>query len=129
MTYSILYETGTSGCFLGQFEKYSDADLLFDKIVKDLSQTIDKQNIQDSFFEMYAVFQIPALCMEYERYIIADHKNQILKPEMIWSTPDFCLYIVKTNDDFNVNKLNRAENYFFHEKSKYFEGQINLIMN
>lgn len=129
MTYSVLYETGTSGCFLGQFEKYNDADLLFDKIVKDLSQTIEKQNIQDSFFEMYAVFQIPALCMEYERYIIADHKNQILKPEMIWSTLEFCLYIIKTSNGFNVNKLRRAQNHFFYENSKYMEGSITLILN
>ena len=129
MTYSVLYETGTSGCFLGQFEKYSDADLLFDKIVKDLSQTIKNQSVQESFFEMYAVFQIPALCMDYDRYKIANHKNQILKPKMMWNTPDYCLYIVKTCNGFNVNKLKRAQNHFFHEESKYFEGQINLIMN
>ena len=129
MEYAVLYETGDTGCFLGKFSNYHEADLLFDKIVKDLSQTIQNQNIQDTFFEMYAVFQIPALCMDYDRYKIANHKNQILKPKMIWSTPDYCLYIVKTSDNFNVNKLNRAQNHFFHEESKYFEGQINLIMN
>lgn len=127
--YAVLYETSDTGCFLGKFRNYSEADLLFDKIVKDLSQTIKNQNIKDNFFKMYAAFQLPALCTECDRYKIAHHRNQILRPIMIWNTPDFCLYIVKTSNSFNINKLKRAQNHFFHGESKYFEGQINLIMN
>ena len=52
MGYAVLYETGDTGCFLGKFSNYHDANLLFDKIVKDLSQTIQNQNIQYTFFEM-----------------------------------------------------------------------------
>lgn len=129
MVYRILYETGTIGCTLGNFDTYKEADLLFNKVIADLLKPSATSTKDYSYFEMYSVFHIPTICPEYERYTIGTHKNQITKPTMIWSTPAFCLYIIKTEDEFNVNALLRTQNHFYFEKSKYLEGTINLILN
>ena len=129
--FAILYETGTSGFYLGYDTTFEDAENRFSRIADDLLENIKsnkKENFND-FFEMYGIFNTAPFCTEYECYKIATHKNQIIEYKLIFQMVEFCLYVVEIEEKFSPNNLSRVENHFFIRKSEHIEGSIMLIMN
>ena len=129
--FAILYETGTSGFYLGYDTTFEDAENRFSRIADDLLENIKSNKKEDfnDFFEMYGIFNASPFCTEYKCYKIATHKNQIIDYKLIFQMVEFCLYVVEIEEKFSPNNLNRAENHFFIKKSEHIEGSIMLIMN
>jgi hypothetical protein len=78
--FAILYETGTSGFYLGYDTTFEDAENRFSRIADDLLENIKSNKKEDfnDFFEMYGIFNASPFCTEYKCYKIATHKNQII---------------------------------------------------
>ena len=129
--FAILYETGTSGFYLGFDTTFEESENRFSRITDDLLKNIKSNKKEDfnDFFEMYGVFNTAPFCTEYECYTIATHKNQIIEYKLIFQMVEFCLYVVEIEEKFSPNNLSRVENHFFIRKSKHIEGIIMLIMN
>lgn len=129
--FAILYETGSSGFYLGLDNNLKSAESRFRRITDDLLEKINngKPNNSEKFFEMYGVFNIAIFCTDYECYKIDTHKNQILKNKSIFQMVDFCLYIIEIDDKFFPSQLKRNQNYFYYAKNKHIEGALELIMN
>ena len=129
--FAILYETGTSGFYLGYDTTFEDAENRFSRIADDLLENIKSNKKEDfnDFFEMYGIFNTAPFCTEYECYKIATHKNQIIEYKLIFQMVEFCLYVVEIEEKFSPNNLSRVENHFFIRKSEHIEGSIMLIMN
>ena len=129
--FAILYETGTSGFYLGYDTTFEDAENRFSRIADDLLENIKSNKKEDfnDFFEMYGIFNASPFCTEYKCYKIATHKNQIIDYKLIFQMVEFCLYVVEIEEKFSPNNLSRVENHFFIIKSEHIEGSIMLIMN
>ena len=129
--FAILYETGTSGFYLGYDTTFEDAENRFSRIADDLLENIKSNKKEDfnDFFEMYGIFNDSPFCTEYKCYKIATHKNQIIDYKLIFQMVEFCLYVVEIEEKFSPNNLSRVENHFFIRKSEHIEGSIMLIMN
>ena len=129
--FAILYETGTSGFYLGSDTTFEESETRFSRITDDLLNSIKGNKKEDfnDFFEMYGIFNTAPFCKGNECYKIATHKNQIIKYKLIFQMVEFCLYVVEIEEKFSPNNLNRAENYFFIRKSEHIEGAIMLNMN
>jgi hypothetical protein len=129
--FAILYETGTSGFYLGYDTTFEDAENRFSRIADDLLENIKSNKKEDfnDFFEMYGIFNASPFCTEYKCYKIATHKNQIIDYKLIFQMVEFCLYVVEIEEKFSPNNLSRVENHFFIRKSEHIEGSIMLIMN
>jgi hypothetical protein len=129
--FAILYETGTSGFYLGYDTTFEDAENRFSRITDDLLENISngKTNNSEKFFEMYGVFNASFFCTNYECYKIDTHKNQILNYKLIFQMVDFCLYIIEIDNKFRSSSIERNQNYFYYAKNKHIEGALELIMN
>ena len=129
--FAILYETGTSGFYLGFDTTFEESENRFSRITDDLLKNIKSNKKEDfnDFFEMYGIFNASPFCTEYKCYKIATHKNQIIDYKLIFQMVEFCLYVVEIEEKFSPNNLSRVENHFFIRKSKHIEGIIILIMN
>ena len=129
--FAILYETGTSGFYLGYDTTFEDAENRFSRIADDLLENIKSNKKEDfnDFFEMYGIFNASPFCTEYECYKIDTHKNQILNYKFIFQMVDFCLYIIEIDNKFCSSSIERNQNYFYYAKNKHIEGALELIMN
>lgn len=129
--FAILYETGTTGFYLGFDNDFESAEKRFSEISDNLIKEITNNSSRkfDKFFEMYGVFNIGKFCNDCKCYKISTHKNQILKYELLFQMVDFCLYVVEINTPFDQRLLKRKQNYFYSGKSQYLEGSIELILN
>lgn len=129
--FAILYETGSSGFYLGLDINLKSAESRFRTIIADLLKNISngKTNTSEKFFEMYGVFNIAIFCTDYECYKIYTHKNQILNYKSIFQVVDFCLYIIEIDNKFYPSQLERNENYFYYSNNTHIEGALELIMN
>ena len=129
--FAILYETETSGFYLGFDDNFENAEKRFSKIADDLLKKAseNKSKSFDKFFEMYGVFDIAKFCTDYECYKIATHKNQVLDYKLIFQMVDFCLYVVEIDGRFCPNNIKRNHNHLYIRKSEHIEGSVMLIMN
>lgn len=129
--FAILYETGSSGFYLGLDNNLKSAESRFRRITDDLLEKINngKPNNSEKFFEMYGVFNIAIFCTDYECYKITTHKNQILNYKSIFQLVDFCLYIIEIDNKFCPIQMKRNENYFYYSNNTHIEGALELIMN
>lgn len=129
--FAIIYETQTTGFYLGSDINLGSAESRFRKIRDDLLENISKGKAMNSnnFFTMYGVFNIAIFCTDYECYRIATHKNQITKWKSIFQIADFYLYIIEIEKTFDTRLLKRNENYFYSTRNRYIEGIIELIIN
>ena len=105
--FAILYETGTSGFYLGYDTTFEDAENRFSRIADDLLENIKSNKKEDfnDFFEMYGIFNASPFCTEYKCYKIATHKNQIIDYKLIFQMVEFCLYVVEIEEKFSPNNL------------------------
>lgn len=125
--YIILFETENNGKIFGKFSDYEEAKNTFHLIAEDiLSKLSDADKL---FFKLYGIFEMPLFDLEYELYKITSHKNKISEYELIFSLNEFALYLIKNENDFNPQKIKRTQNNYFFSKSKFLEGNIEILMN
>ena len=129
--FAILYETGSSGFYLGLDNNLESAESRFRRITDDLLENISngKTNNSEKFFEMYGVFNASFFCTDYECYKIDTHKNQILNYKFIIQMVEFYLDIIEIDNKFCSSSIERNQNYFYYAKNKHIEGALELIMN
>ena len=129
--FAILYETNSTGFYLGSDINFESAENRFSKIYNDLLKELTNNNSSksDNFFEMYGIFNISKYCNEYKCYKISTHKNHIIKYKLIFQTINICLYILEINSSFNERFLKRKQNYFYSGESKYLEGKMEIVLN
>lgn len=129
--YIILYETGTTGFYLGFDTDFISAKKRFDEISADLLKQIqqNKSKYFDKFFEMYGVFNIGKFCNQYDCYKITTHNNQIINYELIYKMKEFSLYLVETEEKFKSRNIKRLQNYFYSGDSQFIEGTLEIILN
>ena len=128
--YALLYETGTTGYYLGCDQFFDKAESRFLEMADKLMIHFAKENRNtELFFEMFGVFECSLFSLEYEVYKISTHKNQIVSPKLIFQLADFCLYVIELENSFAPNLLKRNQNHFYYAKSNHIEGSLELIMN
>ena len=129
--FAILYETSSSGFYLGLDNKLESAKKRFEEISDDLLKHIKQNKFKDfdKFFEMYGVFHIGKFCNEFDCYKITTHNNQIIKYELLFKMKEFCLYVVETEEKFNSRNIRRLQNYFYSGDSQFIDGAIEIILN
>ncbi|GEM_PF-4752926 len=128
--YTLLYETGTTGYYLGYDQFFDKAESRFMEMADELIKHFAKEHKNiELFFEMFGVFECSLFSIEFEVYKISTHKNQIVNPKLIFQLPNFCLYVIEIKDPFVPHLIKRNQNYFYYAKSKHIEGALELIMN
>ncbi len=125
--YIILFETEDSGKIFGKFTHYEDAKNAFHLIAEDILSKLPSSD--KLFFKLYGIFEMPIFDFDYELYKVSSHLNKISEYELIFSLGEFALYLIELENEFEPQKIKRNQNNFFFSKSKFFAGNIELLMN